>query len=68
MIGPGGRILLNRESPEGPGDPEAVIDKALALSCNGSSAVLAIACGRSFVNNAAVGCDWIGAGMPACTV
>jgi peroxiredoxin len=30
MIGPDGRILLNRESPEGPGDTEAVIDRALA--------------------------------------
>lgn len=29
MIGPDGRILLNRESPEGPGDTETVIDKAL---------------------------------------
>ena len=29
MIGPDGRVLLNHESPEGPGDTEAVIDKAL---------------------------------------
>lgn len=34
MIGPDGRILLNRESPEGPGDTERVIDKALGLAAN----------------------------------
>jgi thiol-disulfide isomerase/thioredoxin len=32
MIGPDGRILLNRESPEGSGDTEAVIDRALGLN------------------------------------
>jgi len=30
MIDPDGRILLKRESPEGPGDTEAVIGMALA--------------------------------------
>ncbi len=29
LIGPDGRILLNKESPEGPGETEEVIDKAL---------------------------------------
>ncbi|HOX58264.1 MAG TPA: redoxin family protein [Candidatus Paceibacterota bacterium] len=32
MIGPDGRILLNQESPEGPGDTERVIDQALGLA------------------------------------
>jgi peroxiredoxin len=32
LIGPDGRILLNRESPEGPEDTEAMIDKALHLN------------------------------------
>ena len=32
MIGPDGRILLNRESPEGPSDTEKVIGHALELA------------------------------------
>jgi peroxiredoxin len=31
LIGPDGKILLNRESPEGPDDLERVIDKALGV-------------------------------------
>lgn len=32
LIGPDGRVLLNRESPEGPEDTERVIDRALSQS------------------------------------
>jgi thiol-disulfide isomerase/thioredoxin len=38
MIGPDGRVLLNRESREGSGDTEAVIDRALGLNSRANAA------------------------------
>jgi len=42
MIGPDGKILLNRESPEGPGDTEVVIDRALGLKAASRPARVAV--------------------------